>query len=237
MLVDIIRAILEKVLRDKLILGLIIIGILGIFVTGANKDPGKDRLVSNQEEEAASGQKSIQGQGQAPGQGQALAGPGEQRPGGQKQPGQGAQTPAPAAETPQQTASIACEFIKWWLTKAMDYQQTTAVAAHKEALSWMKPPATQAFVQLFWSDELAAQVESGARTGSFQTSMVSPLAVNPDGSIPIRAIGVLVLQDTGYPPKSQPLELNFLVKKEAQGYRIVNFYSQAGEISYPGGVH
>lgn len=229
MLVDIIRAILERVLRDKLILGLIIIGILGIFVTGANKDPGKDRLVSNQEEEAASGQKAGQGQGQA------QAGPGGQRPGGQ--PGQGVQAPAPAAETPQQTASIACEFIKWWLTKAMDYQQTTAVAAHKEALSWMKPPATQAFVQLFWSDELAAQVESGARTGSFQTSMVSPLAVNPDGSIPIRAIGVLVLQDTGYPPKSQPLELNFLVKKEAQGYRIVNFYSQAGEISYPGGVH
>lgn len=232
MLVDIIRAILERVLRDKLILGLIIIGILGIFVTGANKDPGKDRLVSNQEEEAA-------GSGQKPGQqkGQAAAGRGTgqgQRPGGQQQAGQGA--PPPPAESPQQTANIACEFIKWWLTRAMDYQQTTAVAAHKEALSWMKPPATEAFVQLFWSDELAAQVESGARTGSFQTSMVSPLAVNPDGSIPIRAIGVLVLQDTGYPPKSQPLELNFLVKKEAQGYRIVNFYSQAGEISYPGGV-
>ncbi|MBI5175314.1 MAG: hypothetical protein HY986_20675 [Candidatus Melainabacteria bacterium] len=228
MLVDIIRAILERVLRDKLLLGLIIIGILGIFVTGANKDPGKDRLVSNQEEEATNS-------GQKPGQHQGQAGAGQgQRPGGQPQPAQGG--PSPPAETPQQTASIACEFIKWWLTKAMDYQQTTAVAAHKEALSWMKPPATEAFVQLFWSDELAAQVESGARTGSFQTSMVSPLAVNPDGSIPIRAIGVLVLQDTGYPPKSQPLELNFLVKKEAQGYRIVNFYSQAGEISYPGGV-
>ncbi len=72
MLVDIIRAILERVLRDKLILGLIIIGILGIFVTGANKDPGKDRLVSNQEEEAA-------GSEQKPGQqkGQAAAGQGQ----------------------------------------------------------------------------------------------------------------------------------------------------------------
>ncbi len=245
MLAEIVRAILEKILRDKLIMGLIIMMIVAVFVTGGQKDPNGARLFSkkygagqeadlpeeggeqpgnanNMANHQAGGQNQMAGQIQRNGQSQQNAQVNTQ-PNSQPSP-----QPSPA------DAQVATEFIRWWLSKGMDYQQATADASHKEALSWIKPPATDAFVTLFWPAELAANIRSGRQVGNFQIATVSPLAINPDGSVPLRVTGVLVLQDTGYAPRSQPLELNFLVKKEAEGLRIINFYQQAGMISTSG---
>lgn len=246
MLAEIVRAILEKILRDKLIMGLIIMMIVAVFVTGGQKDPNGARLFSKrygagQEaelpeeggEQPANANKmpnQTGGQNQMAGQNQQN---GQSQQNGQNQQNNLQNIQARPQVTPAD-AQVATEFIRWWLSKGMDYQQATADASHKEALSWIKPPATDIFVNLFWPAELAANIRSGRQVGNFQIATVTPLAINPDGSVALRVNGVLVLQDTGYAPRSQPLELNFLVKKEAEGLRIINFYQQAGVISTSG---
>ena len=41
------------------------------------------------------------------------------------------------------------------------------------------------------------------------------------------------MQDVGNPPLTQNLEFNFLVKKEPDGYRVLNFFSQGGAVQTP----
>ncbi|MBX9937700.1 MAG: hypothetical protein K2Y32_00525 [Candidatus Obscuribacterales bacterium] len=246
MLSEIVRAILEKILRDKLIMGLIIMMIVAVFVTGGQKDPNGARLFSKKYGAGQEAELPEEG-GEQPGNANKM----QNQAGGQNQmAGQNIQNGQSQQNGPNQQnnlqnvqarpqvtpadAQVATEFIRWWLSKGMDYQQTTADASHKEALSWIKPPATDIFVKFFWPAELAANIRSGRQVGNFQIATVTPLAINPDGSVPLRVTGVLVLQDTGYAPRSQPLELNFLVKKEAEGLRIINFYQQAGMISTSG---
>jgi len=54
MLYDIIRSIVQTVLRDKIWLGLLIVGILGIFMVGANKnEPAVNRVASQTAQPAA----------------------------------------------------------------------------------------------------------------------------------------------------------------------------------------
>lgn len=235
MFIDIIRAVVERVMRDKILLALVIIVILGVFFTGASKGPA-GRFVSNearegqepaedeenkpeqkhQEQAQKPGQPQPQGQGQGQTQGQ---------PGGQAQ----GQT-QPQEQAGKLTPSLACDFVKWWLQQAMDYSLSTGKARHEEAMKWMLPPAAEAFKAQFWSDVVAQGVAQGAMTGAYQSSEISALALNPDGTVAVKAVGALVTQQAGFAPQTQSLNLQFLIGKTPSGVGILNFYAEPGQI-------
>lgn len=258
MLMDIIRAVVERVMRDKILMAIVIIGILGIFFTGTSKGPS-GRFVSNEaregqeqeEEEAAPGQNqnrgakqqapniaSLPGTGQPQGQ-QGLA----QQPGqvSGQQPGQGGQAPGQVqgqaqGQAPNQahpnglTPPLACQFVQWWLGPAMDYSPVNGKTRHEEAMKWMLPAAAEAFKAQFWTDVVSQGVSQGAMTGAYQPSDVTALALNPDGTVAVKAVGALVTQQAGFPPQSQSLTLHFLVGKNPDGVRVLNFYAEPGQI-------
>jgi len=232
MVIEIIRAILEKVLRDKIFLGLIAIGILAVFFTGANTGgEHKGRIVSNDAKNSHQAQEEG-GQGsteQSPAQPHLRT----MTANGQPQEAPPAQQAAAVPAQPTANAAEACSFVKWWLSEAMNFQPSTAAASHKNALGFAKPAAAQVFVQQYWSPELAQAVTSGTKVGSLELSQINPLAVNPDGTVVIKCLGVLSMQDVGNPPLTQNLEFNFLVKKEPDGYRVLNFFSQGGAVQTP----
>jgi len=231
MVIEIIRAILEKVLRDKIFLSLIAIGILAVFFTGANTGgEHKGRLVSNDARDNAGAQDEAP---EAKDANQAQPHLRTMTANGQPQPAQAPQQAAPAPAQPSADAAEACQFVRWWLSESMNFQPATAAASHKNALGFAKPAAAQVFVQQYWSPELAQAVTSGTKVGSLELSQVNPLAVNPDGSVVIKCLGVLSMQDVGNPPMTQNLEFNFLVKKEPDGYRVLNFFSQGGAVQTP----
>lgn len=231
MVIEIIRAILEKVLRDKIFLSLIAIGILAVFFTGANTGgEHKGRLVSNDARGNAGAQDEVP---EAKGPNQAQPHLRTMTANGQPQEAPPAQQATAAPAQPTADAAEACQFVRWWLSESMNFQPATAAASHKNALGFAKPAAAQVFVQQYWSPELAQAVTSGTKVGSLELSQVIPLAVNPDGSVVIKCLGVLSMQDVGNPPLTQNLEFNFLVKKEPDGYRVLNFFSQGGAVQTP----
>jgi hypothetical protein len=134
---------------------------------------------------------------------------------------------ATAQNNAPSSAKIASDFIHWWLTKAMDYQMNSLEASQKEAMGYIKPVPAKAFANLFWNDALKANIQSGTAACSFQPTSVKSVAINPDGSIVVEASGTLVLQQTGTPPTTQYLVLDFQVKQETDGWRIVGFFHKA----------
>lgn len=309
---DLIRLFVEKVLRDKIFLALIVIGILGIFFTGmSGNSEHKGRIVSSDARNRdtggrAGGNRDVGGDpgGDAAGDAGTAAGgqAGQQATGGQSaapelvakkdegifgglakmfggagsksgadgaggdtggdagggasgagktgggggkpqlrrmtldgQPGgQSGQTGTPAQAAPQANVKEACDFVRWWMGQAMNFTQATAAKSHKEALAYAKPAAAQVFTQMYWGPELAQAIASGNKAGSFELSEVTPIAANPDASVVIKCTGVLCMQDVGNPPQSQSLEFNFLVKREPEGYRVLNFFSQGGQVQSHG---
>lgn len=222
-------------MHDKLLLGLVIICILGVFFTGTSKDDGEKRgrgpKISQGEEHAPGesqpqgtlpGQNPSQSQGQGQGQNPAQGQPGAQ---GQNQ-GQG-QTQQANANQENLTPNLAGEFVRWWLTKGMDYKQASAAASHKEAFGWALPDATNVFEQLFWGDHIKQGIATGTIAADFQPISVTPLAINPDGSVVVTVVGTLCMQQTGQMPASQQLTMDFLVKKGTDGCRIAGFYNKA----------
>lgn len=157
--------------------------------------------ISQAGQNLAQGQTQGQVQGQVQGQGQAAGG----------------------GLTPQ----LATEFVRWWITKAMDYQQTTAVASHKEAEGWMLKDAAAEMERLYWGDHIKQGIVAGSIAGSFQPISITPLATNPDGSVVITLVGMLVIQQAGNPPASQQLTMDFLIKKGPEGCRVAGFFNKA----------
>lgn len=218
MIADIVRAIVQRIMHDKLLMGLVIICILGIFFTGAGKDEsghrGRGPKLEQVESNAAKGQ-HVPGESQNP------------------PPAQGGQTQGQAAQGQAQeqgdklTPALAEKFVRWWLTVGMDYKQASAAASHKEAFAWALPEPAQAFEQLFWGDHIKQGIASGTIAADFQPSSVIPLAINPDGSVVVTVVGTLVMQQTGQPPASQQLTMDFLVKKVDTGCRIAGFFNKA----------
>ena len=121
---------------------------------------------------------------------------------------------------------LAVEFVRWWLTMALDYSLTTAAPNHKKALSYAQPQVARMFKQSFYTDAVMQGVAAGTLAGSFQPVTVTAIAVNPDGSVVVTVIGNLTLQSSGSQPVSQSLEMEFLVTKDAQGVRMAGFFNK-----------
>lgn len=236
MIVDIIRAIVTRVMHDKLLLGLVIIGILGIFFTGTSQNGERKhsaRTVSQQAQEGAEqdgqeagGQAQGQGQGQVHALGQAQ---GQGRQTGQaglgQSQGQG-QNQTQGQNQDGLTANVARDFVRWWLTKAMDYKQPSATASHDEAFAWTNPETKQKFETLFWADHIKQGIAGGTIAADFQPISVTPMAINPDGSVVVTVVGTLCMQQNGQMPASQQLTMDFLVKKVGGDCRIADFYNK-----------
>ena len=245
MIQDIIRALIQKVMHDKILMALIAIGIAGIFFSGANHSEKKESVQSKRLGRSSADQPANLGQGQ---EGQGQDGEGQeqdagqqsgqqagqqagqqtgQAPGGQAQNNQaqnaGGQQAAQAGLTPD----LATQFVRWWLTQAMDYRMDTGAASHKVAAVWMLPDACNAFEQLYWGDHIKQGIAAGTIVGAFQPVSVVPIATNPDGSVVITVVGTLTMQQSGQQPASQQLTMDFLVKKTADGFRIAAFFNRA----------
>lgn len=248
MLADIIRALVQRVFRDKIVAGIVIVFILGLFFAGTNKDNGGHRFISKGAQEggaeAGEGAPEGAGQGQSEGQpqGQNQASPGQGQ--NQASQGQGQQLAAnpganggqPNAAGQQQQAmpqqnpnqldpQLAIKFVRWWLTVALDYS-IKAPGNHKQAMAYAKPQVVKTFTQSFYTQEVMQGIANGTLAGSFEPATVQAVAVNPDGSVVVTVIGTLSMQSSGSQPMSQSLVMDFLVAKDASGVRMTGFFNK-----------
>lgn len=243
MIQDIIRALFEKIIHDKILMALIAIGIAGIFFSGANHSEKSESVQSKRLGRSSADQPAVPGaqgqegdgpiQGQAAGQAAGQA-PQAGQPAGQAGQGQatgqvqGAAGAGQAAAAPQPlTPELALQFVRWWLTQSMDYRMDTAAASHKTAALWTLPDANNAFEQLYWGDHIKQGIASGQIVGAFQPVSVTPVATNPDGSVVVTAVGTLMIQQSGQQPAGQQLTMDFLVKQTPDGLRIAAFFNRA----------
>lgn len=212
MIQDFLRLVITRILQDKILLGLLIVGVLGIVVSGMNSQnepPLKQQAAGNtgQNETIASSHN-----GQTPSDNQS------------------SQTQAQAG-VPKLRSELACEFVKWWAGSAMDYSSQSAARNHQEAFRWMTPEAAEQFQMYFWSPSISSGITSGRLIAAFQPIAIQAEAINPDGSIVVGLSGTMVLQGNGS-PITEPILADFLVRQEADGLRVVALYNKT--TAYPG---
>ncbi len=189
-------------------MGLVVIGFVAIFMTGAGESESKSK---NTEEKLPPG--ATMPHGQEPGQPAAAGETAHPQP----QAAQAHPAPAPAPALEPNTAS---DFVKWWIGGAMDFQAATAKKNHEQALMWMTPEAQDTFKQAFWNDAMADGISTGRLVAAFQPVSIGAQAINPDGSVVVSMKGSLVLQVSGQPADTRQVVTDFLVKKEEGGLRI-----------------
>ena len=183
---DVIRAVIQRIRRDKILLGLIIVGVLAIFVGGvcSNDEPAATKAPAKEATFAETAAAT-----------QIAAAPA---------------TPAPAALDP----GLASQFVKWWLAQSMDYAAATAKPHHTEAARWMTAEAAQGFQSVFWTPAIEQEVLTGRVVAAFQPVTVQSTAINPDGSVVVSMTGTLVMQQANTAPMTQQIATDFLVKQE-----------------------
>jgi hypothetical protein len=229
MIQEIVRALITRIMQDKILMGLVILGVLAVFVVpnvgNDEKAPGHNSSDPNAPPQLGeSGGWGGGGHGQPGAQTAAQAG----TPGAQGAPSAQA---APAAAAPVDpnalTPTLATDFVKYWMGGAMDYNTATAAQSHKEAAKWMTQESAQAFETNFWSPEIANGIASGQLRGAFQPISVQAQAVNPDGSIVVKMTGTLVLQQASVRPITHQIVMDLLVRKEGENCRISGLYNQS----------
>ena len=221
-------------------MGLLIIGFLAVFINGAQS--GKDRgtaekPINNKNLQVAGaeeGKLPLKGiEKQAKSQDQKSASNGQNSEQSQA---------AAQSQVPNQTAADilnpgeAEDFVKWWVTGAMDFNAETAIKNRKKAMAWMTDEAASIFEQSFWTDELKNGVTQGTIVASFQPVSVHATAVNPDGSVVVHVKGSVAMQVHGQQPSTEHLLTDYLVVKKAKGLRIAavdsKTYVQANNTHY-----
>jgi hypothetical protein len=199
MLQDLMRLTVERIMREKILLGLVIIGLLGIFVGGFS--PSKEEHLPARSTES---QASVATAPKAAEQGQnSYANNGTLDP------------------------SLATEFARWWMTGALDYGRNSAAQSHAVAVRWMTADARKSLETTLWTPDLARGIAQGTVIGAFQPIAVQAEALNPDGSVVVGISGTLVLQSSGR-PITQSLMTDLLIRKEPSGLRIAGLYNHTG---------
>lgn len=196
MIQEIVHALLQRILHDKIIMGLVIIGILAVAMSGMNKDEPTSATNGGQRaggEQAATSQAQGQGQGGSPQSGV--------------------------------EPSLATDFVKWWLGMAMDYSAQTAAQSHQQAFAWMSQDAAVAFQNTYWTPDMANGVADGRIVAAFQPNSIQAEALNPDGSVVVAVRGTYVLQSSGQPIPYQ-VKADFLVKRAQDGLRVAGVYNE-----------
>lgn len=164
---------LQRLKRDKILLGLIICGALALFV-GVGWPTAEEQKAGQQHQTAQ------QPQGAAPVHPNAVEAPKD------------ALNPTDATD-----------FVKWWIGLAMDYNLATCQKNHADAFGWMTPQAKSAFQSCFWTQEIINGLSSGQYAAAFQPATIQAKAKNPDGSMVVGYTGTLVVQTSGGPCSQQ----------------------------------
>jgi hypothetical protein len=198
MIQDLTRLTVQRVMRDKILLGLVIVGLFGIFVGGFSGREDRPAVKAVETPQAA--QPAVE---------RASAG-----------------TSSPYGAADPLDASLASEFVKWWIASAMDYSAGSSAKSHESAFRWMTPEAQSIFQATFWPSDLAAGIAQGQIVGAFQPVSVQAEAINPDGSVVVAISGTLVLQATGR-PTTQQIFADILVRKEQTGLRVAGLYNRS----------
>jgi len=224
MIQEIVRALITRIMQDKILMGLVILGVLAVFVV-----PN----VGNEEKPPGHGSNAANAPPQL-GESGGWGGGGHAPPAAGGEAAQGAAAPgAPSAAAPADpnalNPTLATDFVKFWMGGAMDYNTASAAGSHKEAAKWMTPETQQAFETNFWSPDIANGIASGQLRGAFQPISVQAQAVNPDGSIVVNMTGTLVLQQASVRPVTHQIVMDLLVRKEGDNCRIAGLYNR----SYP----
>lgn len=204
MFVEICRAIIQKVMSDKILMGLVALGIIAAFVSTSGHDVKEEPPVSAEQAEAVA------------------KNGGEQKAGGE--------TPDATEENGEMlTPKLASEFVKWWIQGSMDFSPTTAHRSHIEAHKWMTSNAAGEFEKNFWSPDRSRDVLNGNVTMSFQPQSVEAIAVNQDKSIVVSVKGIMVstgVQPNNPNPVREQVETDYLVRRAAGGLRIAGLYNR-----------
>lgn len=198
MLYEIVREIVSRIARDKVLMGLIVILVLGSFWSGMQVKHGQEGAYDRQVDVPIAEEKTEQ-------------------------------KPAQQDKGTQLDGSLACDFVKWWLTSAMDYSSNSAADGHSKAFGWMTAEARDAFKTAFWSPDIAAGIAAGRIKAQYQLLNVAPVAVNPDGSIVVCANGTFVYQSDGH-PTTQQMQTDYLVRKDPGGLRIAGLYNRVAPL-------
>ncbi|MGD9684213.1 MAG: hypothetical protein AB7W16_23865 [Candidatus Obscuribacterales bacterium] len=216
MIQDILRAIIQRIFRDKILMGLVIIGVLAVFMTGKDGTTEHGKKLDAGEEElnmanapGAPGQHQNQNQNQiqnqAKDQEQALA--------SKKQP-------------ERLSPGHAADFVTWWIGNAFQYEPGEARKAHEEAFGWMTEEAKRAFEVEFWNDGMAQGIERGDVVAAFHPYAVQAHAVNPDGSVVVVMSATMVTQLRSGQEVNKNLQTDFLVTQNQEGHlRIAAVYN------------
>jgi hypothetical protein len=198
MLEDLFRMTIQKIISDKILLGLVIIAFCGIFVGSFSSKKDERPAV-----------KAIETLPVVP----QLAKDKSAVPSGYSNN---------AALEP----ALATDFAKWWVSGAFDYSNISAAKSHSIALTWMTPTAQKSLTDTFWTPQLANAIAQRSIVGGFQPSTIQAEAINPDGTVVVGLSGTLVMQSGGR-PVSQPILLDILVRKEPSGLRIAGLYNRS----------
>lgn len=209
MFYEIIRALVQKIFQDKILAGLVIVGILAIFVGGFG-GKATDRIAAGPREN-----RNTQS-----------AGPKEaQLPNAKEQDSKKAAPAKPAVQEKLEPA-LAAQFVGWWIGDAMDFNPQTVIKKRQQAMTWIAPAVAQDYQMAFWPPEIADGICSGRIRGSFTPTSVQAVASNPDGTIVVNVTGNLLLQQ-GPRPAMQVLSTDYLVKRDASGLRIAGLFNRA----------
>lgn len=204
---DIIRATVQRIFSDKILLGLLIVCLLGFFVGGFSGHKDEPPVPVKGIERAASPQTNSStnsaSQNQTPSQ--------ENSP---------VSSGGSTYHTEQLEPALAVDFVKWWMKAAMDYSKTSARQSHEAASNWMSPEAYKAFREAFWTEDLADQITSGVTVAAFQPIAVQAEAINPDHSVVVGLTGTLIMHNTHERPVSNQIQIDLLVRKGDTGLRI-----------------
>src|SRR5262249_14798335 len=120
----------------------------------------------------------------------------------------------------------ASEFVQWWMTNSMNYQQQNAAQSHSTAFQWMTPEAKAIFQSQFWTPEMAEGVATGRMCGAYQPASCQAVALNPDGTVVISTTGTLAVQQSNGIPNTRQIAVDYLVRKEPGGLRIAGLYNR-----------
>jgi len=233
MIQDILRAVIQRIFRDKILMGLVIIGVLAVFMTGKEGTTERGKKLDAGEEEL--NMANAPGGPQAPGHDRGRSqGQKQAMNHGQKQvqnPGQNQGHSSAGQEGGNQperlTPGHAADFVTWWIGNAFKYEPAEARKCHEEAFGWMTEEAKRAFETEFWNEGMAQGIERGEVVAAFHPYAVQAHAVNPDGSVVVIMRATMVTQIRGGQEVNKNIHTDFLVTQNQEGHlRIAAVYNR-----------
>jgi hypothetical protein len=131
---------------------------------------------------------------------------------------QPAQAPAPPSE--RADPNTALSLVQEWLNYAWDLSAGTAKTSQTTAMAYMTPECATAYRQNVFTPEIAQRIEQSGVKSSFRMDSIYVGTNNPDGTVVVFVQGEQVLSVPGKGSKTRSVNLEYMVKKTANGLKI-----------------